>query len=73
MKTLLATPEAAKYLGCSAQFLKKKRDSHGGYLEEGKHYHYRGDSVNAAIVWDVELIGKELHKRGMRARKLAGV
>ena len=73
MKTLLATPEAAKYLGCSAQFLKKKRDSHGGYLEEGRHYRYRGDSVNAAIVWDVELIGKELHKRGMRARKLAGV
>mgnify|MGYP003139348994 CR=1 FL=1 len=72
-KTLLATPEAAKVLCCSAQFLKRKRDTHGGYLEQGKHYRYRGDSVNSAILWDVDLIQKELHKRGMRARQEAGV
>ena len=72
-KTLLATRDAQKFLCCSAQFLKRKRDSHGGYLENGKHYFYRGDSVNSAILWDVELIAKEFHLRGMKARKLAGV
>ena len=72
-KTLLATPEAAKFLCCSTQFLKKKRDSHGGYLEQNRHYFYRGDSVNAAIIWDVDLIKTEFHKRGMKAREAAGV
>ena len=69
----LATPEAARDLGCSTQFLKRKRDSHGGFLEKGKHYFYRGDSVNAAILWDIELVRDELHARGMKARQLAGV
>ena len=68
-ETYLLTPKAAEFLCCSAQFLKKKRDSHGGYLEEGKHYFYRGDAPNAAIVWNVELILEELHSRGMKARK----
>ena len=71
--TLLATSEAAKFLCCSAQFLKRKRDSHGGYLENGKHYFYRGDSANAAILWDVDLIQKAFNTRALKARKLAGV
>ena len=58
---------------CSAQFLKRKRDSHGGYLENGKHYFYRGDSVNAAIIWDVDLIKKAFNARGLKVRKLVGV
>jgi len=70
-ETYLTTPKAAKLLCCSAQFLKRKRDSHGGYLENGKHYFYRGDSANAAILWNVELILEELHSRGMKARKEA--
>ena len=72
-KRLLTTPEAAKDLCCSTQFLKRKRDSHGGFLELGKHYFYRGDSVNAAIIWSVDLVQKEFHKRGMRSRKMAGI
>tara|TARA_Y100001970_G_C13570170_1_gene525796 strand:+ start:290 stop:514 length:225 start_codon:yes stop_codon:yes gene_type:complete len=68
-ETYLLTPQAAEFLCCSAQFLKKKRDTHGGYLENGKHYFYRGDSPNAAIAWNVELIAKEFHKRGMKARE----
>ena len=71
--TILSTPKAAEYLRCSPQFLKRKRDSYGGFLEEGKHYFYRGEAVNAAILWDVELIKDELHIRGMKARKLAGL
>jgi len=36
--TILSTPKAAEYLRCSSQFLKRKRDSRGGFLKEGKHY-----------------------------------
>ena len=72
-KNWLPTPKAAEFLCCSGQFLKRKRDTYGGYLENKKHYQYRGDSVNAAIIWDVELIQKELNKRGMNARQSAGV
>tara|TARA_Y100001968_G_scaffold184971_1_gene169417 strand:- start:174 stop:440 length:267 start_codon:yes stop_codon:yes gene_type:complete len=72
-QTLLATPEAAKFLCCSAQFLKRKRDSSGGFLENGKHYFYRGDSVNAAIIWNVDLVQKALNTRGLEARQVGGV
>ena len=70
---LLRTPDASEFLQVSESYLKRKRDTHGGYLENKKHYQYRGDSVNAAIIWDVELIQKELNKRGMNARQSAGV
>ena len=72
MKTSwLPTPLAAKELCCSPQFLKRRRDSHGGFLEEGKHYSYRGESINSAIIWNVDLVRDELHKRGKKTRQLA--
>ena len=71
--TILSTPKAAEYLRCSSQFLKRKRDSRGGFLKEGKHYFYQGEATNAAILWDVELVRDELHTRGMKARQIAGL
>ena len=80
---LLRTPDAAKYLQISESFLKRKRDTHVGFLVGGEHY-FLGASSNASIRWDVEAIQKLLHKRGQlrqmntattaqQLRKLAGV
>ena len=59
---ILKTPQAADALGCSVSYLKRQRDTHGGFLELGKHYHCKPSS-NAAITWDVDLIRAEMNKR----------
>jgi hypothetical protein len=64
---LLRTPDAAKYLQISESFLKRKRDTHGGFLVGGEHY-FLGASSNASIRWDVDAIAREFHKRGQLAR-----
>tara|TARA_Y100000739_G_C20430377_1_gene383113 strand:+ start:490 stop:735 length:246 start_codon:yes stop_codon:yes gene_type:complete len=64
---LLRTPDAAKYLQISESFLKRKRDTHGGFLVGGEHY-FLGASSNASIRWDVDAITREFHKRGQLAR-----
>ena len=63
---ILKTPQAADALGCSVSYLKRQRDTHGGFLELGKHYH-RKPSSNAAITWDVDLIRAEMNKRSRRS------
>lgn len=69
---LLRTPDAARALGRSPQFLKRLRESHGGYLVLGKHY-FEAPSRNAAITWDVQAVNQELCKRSVLDRKkLAG-
>ena len=45
----LRTPEAAAWLGCSSQYLKKNRDLKDGPLEEGIHYVY-GASLKTLYV-----------------------
>lgn len=65
---LLRTPDAAKHLQVSQSYLKRLRDSHGGFLVGGEHY-FLGASSNASIRWDVDLIQKELHKRGRIQRE----
>ncbi len=65
---LLRTPDAAKHLQVSESYLKRLRDSHGGFLVGGEHY-FLGASSNASIRWDVDLIQKELHKRGRIQRE----
>ena len=67
---LLRTPDAAKHLQVSQSYLKRLRDSHGGFLVGGEHY-FLGASYNASIRWDVDLIQKELHKRGRIQREAA--
>jgi len=67
---LLRTPDAAKHLQVSQSYLKRLRDSHGGFLVGGEHY-FLGASSNASIRWDVDLIQKELHKRGRIQREAA--
>ena len=57
------TPEAKILLGCSDQFLKKNRDTHGGFLQEEVHYRF-GANVNSPIYWNVEEIMKISHARG---------
>jgi len=66
--TILSTPKAAIELSCSTSFLKRKRDTYGGFLKEGKHYFYSGESSNSVINWNVELVRDELHYQGMKAR-----
>ncbi|KGG08153.1 hypothetical protein [Prochlorococcus marinus] len=61
------TPEAKVILGCSDQYLKKNRDTHGGFLEEEVHYRF-GGSVNSPIYWNVEEIMKVFHDRGKTIR-----
>ena len=65
---LLRTPDAAKHLQVSQSYLKRLRDSPGGFLVGGEHY-FLGESSNASIRWDVDLIQKELHKRGRIQRE----
>ena len=65
---LLPTPAAARALGRSPQYLKRLRDSHGGFLVLGTHY-FQAPSRNAAITWDVEAFSKELCKRSVMDRK----
>jgi hypothetical protein len=64
----LPTPSAALALGRSTSYLKRLRDSHGGFLESGKHYAV-APSSNAAITWNIELVRKELNRRGMESCK----
>ena len=64
----LRTPEAAAWLGCSSQYLKKNRDIYGGFLREEDHYIF-GASVNSSILWNVKEILKEFHHRGRLIRK----
>ena len=56
MTKWLRTPDAVEALGVSADFLKRHRDSHGGFFEEGKHYvlghlwrQFDGMSMNVVI------------------------
>ena len=65
---LLRTLDAAKHLQVSESYLKRFRDTHGGFLVGGEHY-FLGASSNASIRWDVDLIQKELHKRGRIQRE----
>ena len=69
----LPTPEAADYLGVSKDTLRRRRDTAGGYLVNGKHWRYAGDSSNSKIVWAVDLIAAEFNKRGLRAAKANAV
>lgn len=67
----LSTPEAARQLGIHENTLKKRRDSHGGYLVSGRDYRFATDSVRSKILWNVESIKAEFHKRSVAARNLA--
>ena len=64
----LRTPEAAAWLGCSSQYLKKNRDLKDGPLEEGIHYVY-GASLNSPIRWEVKAIKEIFHYKGKLIRK----
>jgi len=63
----LPTRDAALALGRSTTYLKRLRDTHGGWLESGVHYAI-APSCNASITWNVPLIRDALNKRGMAMR-----
>ncbi len=67
----LSTPEAAHHLGIHVNTLKKRRDSHGGYLVSGRDYRYATDSVRSKILWNVDSIKEQFHKRSVAARHQA--
>jgi hypothetical protein len=64
----LPTRDAATALGRSTTYLKRLRDTHGGWLEAGTHYAV-APSSNASITWNVPLIRNDLNKRGMLRRQ----
>ena len=49
---------AAAALGRSPDYLKRLRDSHGGFLVHGTHY-WLGHSSNAPITWDIDAVPQE--------------
>ena len=63
----VTTTEASRLLGRSASFLKRQRESHGGFLESGTHYAL-APSSNAPITWNVPLIRDELNRRARLVR-----
>ena len=67
----LPTPEAARHLGVHENTLKRRRDSHGGFLVSGRDYRYATDSARSRILWNVDSIQELLHKRSVTARQKA--
>lgn len=65
----LPTTLAAQHIGVHPNTLKRRRDSHGGYLVSGRDYRYANDSVRSRILWNVENIKEEFHKRSLTARR----
>tara|TARA_B100001063_G_C16518884_1_gene430636 strand:+ start:399 stop:659 length:261 start_codon:yes stop_codon:yes gene_type:complete len=67
----LMTPHAGEFLGVNHQTLKRRRDACGGYLEYGKHWRFKTESVNSPILWRVFFIQEEFEKRAnQRLREL---
>ena len=64
----LPTSRAALALGRSADTLKRKRDSEGGFLELGYHYCY-GPSPNSPITWHIERCIRAFNDIGIASRK----
>tara|TARA_Y100001972_G_C7526666_1_gene265528 strand:- start:50 stop:289 length:240 start_codon:yes stop_codon:yes gene_type:complete len=64
----LPTSRAALALGRSADTLKRKRDSEGGFLENGYHY-CLGDCRNSPITWHIKRCIEAFNKRGYTSRK----
>jgi hypothetical protein len=69
-QTWLRTPNAATYLCCSQNHLKRNRDINGGPLIGGVHY-CLGNSHSAAITWNVNEIRKLWHQQGMMRKQVA--
>jgi len=67
----LPTPEAARHLGVHQNTLKRRRDSHGGFLVSGRDYRYATDSVRSRILWNVDSIQEQFHKRSVATRQEA--
>jgi hypothetical protein len=61
----LPTPRAAAALDCSESFLKRSRDTAGGFLINGKHWR-AGTSWNRPMLWNVPLIRALLNERGLQ-------
>lgn len=66
----LPTKAAAKALGVSPDTLKRRRESVGGFLENGRHYSL-GPCRNSPITWSVERCREAFNYRGIRARTAA--
>jgi hypothetical protein len=66
----LKTPHAAMELGCSQNYLKRSRDTHGGILVGGVHY-CLGTSHSAPITWNVDEIRKAWHQQAMMRTQMA--
>ena len=65
----LPTRAAAAALGRSPDYLKRLRDSHGGFLVHGTHY-WVGHRINVPSDWGIDAAREAIAKRGMQARRI---
>ena len=56
-------------MACSADLLKRSRDTSGGFLIELEDY-VLGPSKTASIIWNTDSIRRKFHYRGRRLRDL---
>tara|TARA_B100002051_G_scaffold255653_1_gene271492 strand:- start:1423 stop:1695 length:273 start_codon:yes stop_codon:yes gene_type:complete len=61
----LPTPAATAALKCSPSFLKRNRDTAGGFLINGVHWRW-GVGHSSPIFWNVPAIQKLLNERGLQ-------
>ena len=65
----LKTSAAKVELACSADLLKRSRDTSGGFLIEEEDY-VLGPSKTSSIIWNTDSIRRKFHYRGRRVRDL---
>ncbi len=70
MSNWLDTTHACAVLGIHPSTLKRRRDSHGGFLENGTHWRFKTDAANSTMMWNVEAIQKEFNRRAVKARQI---
>ena len=64
----LKTPDAARALACSPDYLKSQRDCKGGFLVAGDDY-LPGLSLTAPIKWNIQRVQDAFAYRGRKAQR----
>ena len=59
---------AAFQLGVSPDTLQRRRETNGGFLENGTHY-VLGPHRNSPVVWEGDRVRAAMNTRGLQVRK----
>ena len=68
MSNWMRTSLAALQLGVSPDTLQRRRETNGGFLENGTHY-VLGPHRNSPVVWEVDRVRAAMNTRGLQVRK----